>query len=74
MALKGTLYVAGPFGQAEVTALEARFASLLGAEVAFTLERDEGLIGGFVALVEGKVYDASVRSRIEDARRYLAAD
>jgi len=74
MALKGTLTVAGPFGREQLDALQARFAELLGEEVVLEVRRDEGLIGGFVALIGGKVYDASVASRIRDVQRYLSAD
>jgi len=71
MALKGELYVAGPFGEEQLSAVKAQFARLLGAEVAFDVRRDEHLIGGFLAMVDGKVYDASISSRMKDVQRYL---
>ncbi|HWQ58440.1 MAG TPA: F0F1 ATP synthase subunit delta [Clostridia bacterium] len=73
MALKGELYVAGPFGEEQLAIVQARFSRLLGAEVAFEVTRDESLIGGFLALVDGKAYDASVSSRMKDVRRFLVA-
>ncbi|HOG00885.1 MAG TPA: F0F1 ATP synthase subunit delta [Clostridia bacterium] len=73
MELKGELYIAGPFGEAQISSVGAHFARLLGREVVFEVRRDESLIGGFLAMVDGKVYDASVASRMRDARRHLIA-
>jgi F0F1-type ATP synthase delta subunit len=71
MALKGKLYVAGPFGEEQLGSLKARFKSLLGDEVSFDVVRDEHLIGGFLAFVDGKVYDASMSSRMKGVLHYL---
>lgn len=71
MALNGKLYVAGPFGEEQLGSLRARFERLLGGEVSFDVVRDERLIGGFLAFVDGKVYDASVSSRMKDVLHYL---
>lgn len=71
MALNGELYVAGPFDDAQVAALNAKFRGLLGTDVNFYVKRDERLIGGFLAIVDGKVYDASVSSRMKDMQHYL---
>ncbi len=71
MALKGKLYVAGPFGEEQLGSLKARFKSLLGDEISFDVERDERLIGGFLAFVDGKVYDASMSSRMKGVLHYL---
>ncbi len=73
MALKGELYIAGSFGEEQISSVGAHFARLLGSEVVFEVKRDESLIGGFLAMVDGKVYDASVASRMRDAQRYLTA-
>lgn len=73
MALRGELYIAGTFGVNEVASLEAHFARLLGREISFDIRRDESLIGGFLALVEGKAYDASVAAQLRGAIDCLGA-
>ncbi|GEM_PF-1862165 len=74
MALKGELYIAGPFGKEEIDSVAARFRALLGEAVDFEVRRDDRLIGGFFATVNGRVYDASIASRIKDVRHYLTED
>ncbi len=73
MALRGELYIAGEFGANEVALLEAHFSRLLGQEVTFDVRRNENLIGGFLALVEGKAYDASVAAQLRGALDCLGA-
>lgn len=71
MALKGTLYVAGPFDEAATQKVAEHFARLLGQPVAFEVKRDESLIGGFLAMVDGKVYDSSIAVQLKDVGRYM---
>lgn len=71
MALKGKLYVAGPFEKPEVDKVSAHFARLLGQSVEFEVQRDESLIGGFLAMVDGKVYDSSISVQLKDMGRYM---
>ena len=71
MALKGTLYIAGPFDEAATQNVAEHFARLLGQPVAFEVVRDESLIGGFLAMVNGKVYDSSISVQLNNAARYM---
>lgn len=71
MALKGMLYVAGPFDQTEIDKVTEHFTRLLGQPVAFEVKRDEKLIGGFLAMVDGKVYDSSIAVQLKDLGRYM---
>lgn len=68
---KGILYVAGPFEQADVSAIEERFSKMLGNQVVFDVKKNDKLIGGFMAMVDGKVYDASILAQIKDIQRYM---
>ena len=71
MALKGMLYVAGPFDQPEIDKVTEHFTRLLGQPVAFEVKRDENLIGGFLAMVDGKVYDSRIAVQLKDLGRYM---
>ncbi len=48
----------------EVDRLTAGFSKLLGREIAFDVTEDSTLVGGFVAYIDGKVYDASFASKL----------
>ncbi|HWR24474.1 MAG TPA: F0F1 ATP synthase subunit delta [Feifaniaceae bacterium] len=71
MTHKGELYIAGPYDDALISNIEAQFSRILGGEVTFDVQRDERLIGGFLAMVDGKVYDSSILSRVKDVGRHL---
>ncbi len=74
MALKGELYTAGPFGEEQIESVKRHFSKLLGQEVSFEVKRNEALIGGFLAIIDGKVYDASVAYRVKEAQRALVTN
>ena len=74
MALKGELYVAGPFGKEQIESIKAHFTELLGEEVEFDVRRNESLIGGFMAMINGKVYDSSVAFRIKEAQHSMISN
>lgn len=66
MSIKGTLWTAGSFSQSQVDEVCARFTTLLGDKVLLDVHENPGLIAGFVAQIEGRVYDASVRGTLDD--------
>ncbi len=72
MALKGELFTAGPFGEEQIESIKQHFRDLLGQEVSFDIKQNEALIGGFLAIIEGKIYDASVAYRVKEAQHVLA--
>ncbi len=74
MALKGELYIAGPFGKEQIDSIKAHFTELLGEEVEFDVRRNENLVGGFLAMINGKVYDASVAFRMKEAQHSLVSN
>jgi F-type H+/Na+-transporting ATPase subunit alpha len=74
MALRGELYTAGPFGEEQIESVKQHFKELLGQEVSFEVKRNEALIGGFLAIIDGKVYDASVAYRIKEAQHLLVSN
>ena len=74
MALRGELYTAGPFGEEQIESVKRHFNELLGQEVSFEVKRNEALIGGFLAIIDGKIYDASVAYRIKEAQHLLVTN
>ncbi|NLI53738.1 MAG: F0F1 ATP synthase subunit alpha [Clostridiales bacterium] len=74
MALKGELYTAGPFGEEQIESVKQHFTKLLGQEVSFDVKQNDALIGGFLAIIDGKVYDASVAYRIKEAQHALVTN
>ncbi|MDP3448896.1 MAG: F0F1 ATP synthase subunit alpha [Eubacteriales bacterium] len=74
MALKGELYTAGPFGEDQIESVKRHFIELLGQEVSFEVKHNEALIGGFLAIIDGKIYDASVAYRVKEAQHLLVSD
>ncbi len=74
MALRGELYTAGPFGEDQIESVKKHFNELLGQEVSFEVKRNEALIGGFLAIIDGKIYDASVAYRIKEAQHLLVTN
>ncbi len=74
MALKGELYTAGPFGEEQIESVKQHFEKLLGQEVSFDVKRNDALIGGFLAIIDGKVYDASVAYRVKEAQHALVTN
>jgi F-type H+-transporting ATPase subunit delta len=51
--------------------LQAAFAKATGKSVVLDTRLDKSLIGGLVARIGGRVYDASLRTRLEDIRSRL---
>ena len=74
MALKGELFTAGPFGEDQIESVKQRFYELLGQEVSFEVKQNEALIGGFLAIIDGKIYDASVAHHVKEAQHLLVSD
>ena len=74
MALRGELYTAGPFGEEQIESVKKHFNELLGQEVSFEVKRNDALIGGFLAIIDGKIYDASVAYRIKEAQHLLVTN
>lgn len=62
-----------PLGPDERSALEARLREMTGGKVEIRESIDESLIGGVAVRIGDRLYDASVRSRLERLRERLAA-
>lgn len=66
------LKIAPPYNEEEIKMIRLGFEKLLGHPVTFRIEEDKSLIGGFCAYAEGKVYDASIKTRLMEMRQKLS--
>jgi F-type H+-transporting ATPase subunit delta len=62
-----------PLGDAERTAIAERLGTLTGDRIEIKEVVDKGLIGGVSVRIGDRLYDASVRSRLERLRARLTA-
>ena len=69
---KGILRLAAPCDSEELAAITNRVEQLLGCHLELTTEIDPSLIGGFTALVDGKVYDFSYAAQLTAMQQKLA--
>ncbi len=72
--INGNLYIAGPFEDEDIKKIEEHFTNLLGKQVFLEVQRDDRLLGGFLATVDGKVYDASLLVRMQGIRRHILSE
>lgn len=67
--IHGILKTAAPLTEEQVQRIEQGFTDKMGNFVSFEIQLDPRLIGGFVATLEGIVYDASIRAQLEGIGR-----
>ncbi|MEA5059679.1 MAG: F0F1 ATP synthase subunit delta [Candidatus Pelethousia sp.] len=67
----GKLSIAGPMENGDILALQNGFSRLIGEPVDFEVSREESLIGGFIAYMDGRVYDMSLRTQLKSLRKHL---
>jgi F-type H+-transporting ATPase subunit delta len=63
---------ASPLEPAQVERLRGTLRGISGKDVVLHEEADPALIGGLLVELEGKVYDGSVRTQLEDMKRRIA--
>lgn len=69
---KPVLLIASPYDEATIHAIQDGFTKQLGKELDFEVVEDNKIIGGFIAIIDGKVYDASYSSRLYEISRQLS--
>ena len=67
----GILLTALPFDSEQISRIEKGFEKNFNEEVRFRVSVDEGLIGGFIAKIDGILYDASFHGQLESVGRFL---
>ena len=71
---KAELRIAGPWTRDQIASLCDRLALRYDESASFAVKRDDELIGGFVAKIDGKVLDASIKSKLAELSKRLTAD
>ena len=66
------LKIAGPMSPSLVLSIQKRLELLCDVPLTFRVERDETLIGGFIAFADGKVIDTSVKTQLDKMARHLS--
>lgn len=69
--MRARLFMAGPYDAMTVAHITSHFRELLQRDITFSVKRDDSLIGGFIAAVDGRLYDSSIRTRVERMQQHL---
>lgn len=64
--------IASPYDEATIKAIRDGFSKKYGEELDFEIIEDNKILGGFIAIIDGKVYDASFSSRLHEISRQLS--
>jgi len=67
----GRLIMASGPSPAQLSRIVDGFAKKLGAAVHFNVVLDPKILGGFIAIIDGVVYDASYACQIEEIGKFL---
>ncbi len=65
---RGLIRTAGPLDASGKAQLADKLAAIFGSDVQFSWEEQPELIGGFTAQVEGKLYDMSMLSKLQQLK------
>jgi F0F1-type ATP synthase delta subunit len=69
---KPVLMIAPSFDEKTIASVCSEFSALIGRPLDFDIVKDEKLIGGFIAMIDGKVYDTSFSSRLNEIYRRMS--
>lgn len=65
------LIIAAQYEEATLQKIKDGFSKQYGETLDFEVVEDSKLIGGFIAIIDGKVFDASYSSRLHEISRQL---
>lgn len=68
------LRIAPPYTKTEISKIEAEFSARLEQDVRFTVKEDSTLLGGFIAMIDGIVYDNSLATRLQTIRHSISGN
>lgn len=71
MAIEGKLKSAVQLDELTIQSIKKRFESMTGEEINFNVEVDPSLLGGFVVVLNNKVYDRSIRSNLGRLKEFI---
>ncbi len=69
---EGLLKVAYEISDGEAAAITGKLEGILGANLRLQREVDPSLIGGFLAFIDGKVYDFSFAAQLASMKQQLS--
>lgn len=63
---------AAPLGSAELSRLRESLSTITGKEVKLSVATDPDLLAGVIVQIGSTIYDGSVRTQLDEMRRFLA--
>ena len=67
-----TVRLAQPYDEQLISSIQKGMEGLLGQKVELEIIEDEALLGGFCIFADGKVYDASLKTQLQEMQRRLS--
>ena len=67
------LLISPPYDEETVNTIKAGFAKQYGENLDFEIVEDDKLLGGFIAIINGRVYDTSFSTRLHEIGKQLSA-
>jgi F-type H+-transporting ATPase subunit alpha len=67
------LLIAPPYDNDTIQTIKAGFAKQYGENLDFEIVENEKLLGGFIAIINGRVYDTSFSTRLQEIGRELTS-
>ena len=67
-----TVRIAQPYDEQLISSIQQGMEKLLGQKEELEIIEDEALLGGFCIFADGKVYDASLKTQLQEMRRRLS--
>lgn len=71
MSLRAIIWIPKSMDESCIERLKQGFDKKLNKELDYEIIIDNDLIGGFIAHINGKVYDSSFSTRLNDMRTHL---
>lgn len=69
---RDTLTVPGNMSKETINYIRNSFDELIGRHIDFKLITKDSLIGGFIAEIDGEIYDTAISSRLTELRKHLS--
>ena len=71
MAIEGKLKSAVQLDELTIQSIKKRFEALAGEEIHLTIDVEPELLGGFVVVLNNKVYDRSIRAHLSKIKSFI---
>ncbi len=68
---EGQVYSVKPMSREQIDKLEDQISDLMKEHVVLENRIDKSLIGGFKVMADGKIFDASIKKKLDDMRKTL---